>query len=49
MRKTGNTISEKSVRQKRRVFKARGKTPFEIIADFNRQELKKLDYFNRPN
>jgi hypothetical protein len=26
-----------------------GKTPFEIIADFNRQELDKLDYFNRPN
>jgi hypothetical protein len=30
-------------------FKAGGKTPFEIIADFNRQEDDKLEFFNRPN
>jgi hypothetical protein len=30
-------------------FKAGGRSPFEIIADFNRQEMDKLEFFNRPN
>lgn len=30
-------------------YHPRGKSPFEIIADFNRQEVEKLDFFNRAN